>query len=185
MTRFLPIRGICHTCRHGFRKKLTFVPKDDKVTVCEIIIKLNYMEKILLSCPLLYLNGTVTNELLKGEKVIAVVVENTLMSLKNQIRMTYSGAERECENLTFADGHCGYLSLKKEFELWVSHREEINQPVQVLRENGINADFLPAGTVYWTAGGDKFYAPAVNASSGHTLKQDKGSYYVSRAAIGK
>lgn len=51
--------------------------------VCETIIKLNYMEKILLSCPLLYLNGTVTNELLKGEKVIAIVVENTLMSLKN------------------------------------------------------------------------------------------------------
>lgn len=50
--------------------------------VCETIIKLNYMEKILLSCPLLYLNGTVTNELLKGEKVIAIVVENTLMSLK-------------------------------------------------------------------------------------------------------
>ena len=86
--------------------------------VCETIIKLNYMEKILLSCPLLYLNGTVTNELLKGEKVIAIVVENTLMSLKNQIRMSYRGAERECENLTFADGHYGYLSLKKEFELW-------------------------------------------------------------------
>lgn len=81
--------------------------------VCETIIKLNYMEKILLSCPLLYLNGTVTNELLKGEKVIAIVVENTLMSLKNQIRMSYRGAERECENLTFADGHYGYLSLKK------------------------------------------------------------------------
>ena len=100
--------------------------------VCETIIKLNYMEKILLSCPLLYLNGTVTNELLKGEKVIAIVVENTLMSLKNQIRMSYRGAERECENLTFADGHYGYLSLKKEFELWVSHREEINRTVEVL-----------------------------------------------------
>ena len=118
--------------------------------VCETIIKLNYMEKILLSCPLLYLNGTVTNELLKGEKVIAIVVENTLMSLKNQIRMSYRGAERECENLTFADGHYGYLSLKKEFELWVSHREEINRTVEVLRENGVNADFLLAGTVYWT-----------------------------------
>ena len=104
--------------------------------VCETIIKLNYMEKILLSCPLLYLNGTVTNELLKGEKVIAIVVENTLMSLKNQIRMSYRGAERECENLTFADGHYGYLSLKKEFELWVSHREELNRTVEVLRENG-------------------------------------------------
>ena len=114
---------------------------------CETIIKLNYMEKILLSCPLLYLNGTVTNELLKGEKVIAIVVENTLMSLKNQIRMSYRGAERECENLTFADGHYGYLSLKKEFELWVSHREEINRTVEVLRENGVNADFLLAGTV--------------------------------------
>ena len=44
--------------------------------------------------------------------------------------MTYSGAERECEKSDFADGHCGYLSLKKEFELWVSHREEINQTVQ-------------------------------------------------------
>ena len=153
--------------------------------VCETIIKLNYMEKILLSCPLLYLNGTVTNELLKGEKVIAIVVENTLMSLKNQIRMSYRGAERECENLTFADGHYGYLSLKKEFELWVSHREEITRTVEVLRENGVNADFLLAGTVYWTAGGDKFYAPVVNASSGYTLVQDKGSSYVSRAAVGK
>ena len=136
-------------------------------------------------CTLLYLNGTVTNELLKGEKVIAIVVENTLMSLKNQIRMSYRGAERECENLTFADGHYGYLSLKKEFELWVSHREEINRTVEVLRENGVNADFLLAGTVYWTAGGDKFYAPVVNASSGYTLVQDKGSSYVSRAAVGK
>lgn len=81
-------------------EKLTFVQKVTKYMVCETIIKLNYMEKILLSCPLLYLNGTVTNELLKGEKVIAIVVENTLMSLKNQIRMSYRGAERECENLT-------------------------------------------------------------------------------------
>ena len=35
------------------------------------------------------------------------------------------------------------------------------------------------------AGGDKFYAPVVNASSGYTLVQDKGSSYVSRAAVGK
>ncbi len=143
------------------------------------------MEKILLPCPLLYLNGMVTNELLKGEKIIAIVIKNTLMSLKNQIRMSYHGAERECENLSFADGYYGYLSLKKDFKLWVSHREEINQTVTVLRQNGINADFLLAGTTYWTAGGDKFYAPVVNASSGYTLMQDKGSYHISRATIGK
>ena len=44
------------------------------------------MEKIVLACPVLYLNGTVDNELNKNEKVIAIVVEDTLMGLKNQIR---------------------------------------------------------------------------------------------------
>lgn len=143
------------------------------------------MEKVMLPCSLLYLNGMVANELLEGEKVIAIVVENTLMGLKNQIRASYRGAERECESLTFADGHFGYLALKKEFELWVAHREEINQTVKILRENGVNADFLLAGTAYWTAGGNKFYAYVVNASSGYVLMQDKGSSYVSRPAIGK
>lgn len=142
------------------------------------------MEKIVLACPVLYLNGTVDNELNKNEKVIAIVVEDTLMGLKNQIRSSYNMAERKCEELVFPDGHFGYLALKKDFELWVSHREKINQTVKVLKENGVNADFLLSGTVYWTASGDKFYAYAVNATSGYALMQDKGSSYISRAAIG-
>lgn len=35
-----------------------------------------------LLCKVLYLDGTVTNELLAGKKVIAIVVGDTLISLK-------------------------------------------------------------------------------------------------------
>ena len=147
------------------------------------IIKLYYMKPEELLCKVLYLDGTVTNELLAGKKVIAIVVGDTLISLKNQIRTNYQGAERQCERLKFADGHFGYLALKDEFDLWVAHKTEINGTIRVLRENGVNADYLLDGTVYWVAGGDKFFGYVVNASSGCHLMQAQGTLYVSRAAI--
>ena len=85
--------------------------------------------------------------------------------------------------MKFADGHFGYLALKDEFDLWVAHKTEINGTIRVLRENGVNADYLLDGTVYWVAGGDKFFGYVVNASSGCHLMQAKGTLYVSRAAI--
>lgn len=136
-----------------------------------------------LLCEVLYLDGTVANELLPGKKVIAIVVGDTLISLKNQIQTNYQEAERQCERLKFADGHFGYLALKSEFELWVAHKKEINATIRVLRENGINADYLLDGTAYWVAGGDKFFGYVVNASSGCHLMQSKGALYISRAAI--
>ena len=55
------------------------------------IIKLYYMKPEELLCKVLYLDGTVTNELLAGKKVIAIVVGDTLISLKTKFGRIIKG----------------------------------------------------------------------------------------------
>lgn len=140
------------------------------------------METIL-ECSVLYWNGEISNKLVKGKRIIAIVVENTKMALKNNIRSSHRDALLHSEMIKFSNGYYGYLALKPDVEIWVKNRTEINLTIAKLQTIGVNVDLFPSGEALWTAGSGQFHGQIVNSSSGCSLTQELNACYLSRAAI--
>ena len=148
------------------------------------------MAKVKLPLSVLYSDGTVSVEYDKNKKIVAVVVGNTFIALRDSHKdndQEIFGADWQtikdfCEGVK-EDGYCSYMPPYDEVLLWRDSVVDINLTIGILQQQGVNADMLFEKNIYWTSTSHHPFARAVNFYSGNIEFRRREEICFGRAAI--